>query len=302
MRLHLPILTAIAIFVSFLLLAFPSWASLDLSVSSANTLSDQHGYPIDRISASLAVTITETPLIPQTMNPMPTSTPTTTLVNNIYVPALVDSEKFVKAAVEPCGPNERPSPTIDAEATSTPAPTVTPIAVETLPSTFSITATPEITTTFINSTTVCPPNVYEAALATLLINSPLQQRDSLTYNPILAQVARDHAIDMGVRDYFGSVDPSGIGPNYRVHQAGYRLPSNYGNSLSANNIETIVGGFATPEEAWNALSMNSGNIHAVGDHQGYSDQTEYGVGYAYIADSTYRRYWVILIAKPNDER
>ena len=47
----------------------------------------------------------------------------------------------------------------------------------------------------------------------------------------------ERALDMGTRRYFSHVNPDGYGPNYLVQQAGYALPSFYGQEPDANNIE-----------------------------------------------------------------
>src|SRR5215213_3657011 len=44
------------------------------------------------------------------------------------------------------------------------------------------------------------------------------QRDSLTYTPILARIARQRAFDLGKRNYASHVNPDGEGPNYLVTQ------------------------------------------------------------------------------------
>jgi uncharacterized protein YkwD len=125
-----------------------------------------------------------------------------------------------------------------------------------------------------------------------------QKRRSLTFNPILARVARERAADMGRRNYFSHVNPDGIGPNYLVTQAGYVLPEYYGKDRAGNSIESIAGG-ETPQEAWD-LWMKSPphREHILGLSEFYAGQIEYGIGHAYFPNSQYKHYWVILTAEP----
>jgi uncharacterized protein YkwD len=51
----------------------------------------------------------------------------------------------------------------------------------------------------------------EAEMAALLTGSA-QRRPRLTWNPVLAKVARERAWDMAVRGYFSHVNPDGVGP------------------------------------------------------------------------------------------
>jgi uncharacterized protein YkwD len=127
-----------------------------------------------------------------------------------------------------------------------------------------------------------------------------QKRFSLTFNPILAQVARARAADMGRRNYFAHVNPDGVGPNTLVTQAGYVLPSFYGNERAGNFIESINGGGDTAEKAWDSwMNSPSHRKHILGLSDFYAQQVEYGVGHAYFPNSQYKHYWVIITAKPS---
>ncbi len=316
MRIQLSILTAIALFVTFLVgLTQPAWAIREQPHRSQVQPELPFRTIADALPVSLTISVTQTPTpsataIPQTAMLMPTSTPTVGQPILVYVPAFMELNGFNLAGghVEPCGPTKRPFPSIDAEATSTPAPTATPNSAGTssaslspsLSATGLVTSSPSITPSLPVSSTICPPNVYEAALGELLVNSALQQRETMIYNPALTQIAREHAMDMATRDYFGSVDPNGVGPNFRVRQAGYPLPEHYSDELNGNNLETTIAGFVTPEKAWEALSIDGGNTHAIGNHEGYRTQTEYGIGYAFVEGSKHERYWVIIITEPGN--
>ncbi|HYX71775.1 MAG TPA: CAP domain-containing protein [Nitrososphaera sp.] len=142
---------------------------------------------------------------------------------------------------------------------------------------------------------------FERRLAAIMRRAASQHRRSLTYNPILARIARQKAYDMGQRNYFDHVNPDGLGPNYLVTQAGYVLPDFYGKRRSSNNIESIVAGNATPEEAWDNWMDSTGHrTHLLGLTEFYAEQTEYGVGYAFVPDSRYKHYWVVITAKPGE--
>lgn len=71
------------------------------------------------------------------------------------------------------------------------------------------------------------PNAQEERIAVLMTQDPDQKRSSLSYNPILARVARERAADMARRGYFSHVNPDGLGPNFLAAQAGYALPAPY---------------------------------------------------------------------------
>lgn len=141
----------------------------------------------------------------------------------------------------------------------------------------------------------------EQRLAALMKQHPGQRHPSLTYNAILARVARQRAYDMGQRNYFNHVNPEGIGPNYLVTRAGYVLPDFYGKDRTSNSIESIVAGNETAEEAWDNWMDSSGHReHLLGLTRFYAEQTEYGVGHAFVPESRYKHYWVVIIAKSGE--
>ncbi|HEV7893550.1 MAG TPA: CAP domain-containing protein [Pyrinomonadaceae bacterium] len=140
----------------------------------------------------------------------------------------------------------------------------------------------------------------ERKIASLMKQTGGQHRRALTYNSILARVARERAYDMGTRSYFDHVNPDGLGANYLVTREGYSLPDFYSKRRSGNNIESIAAGSDTPEDAWQNWMGSSGHrTHLLGLTSFYAEQTEYGVGHAYIPDSRYKHYWVVITAKPS---
>jgi uncharacterized protein YkwD len=149
--------------------------------------------------------------------------------------------------------------------------------------------------------TGCQLNQQEQELAALLLNDPGQQRDALTCNPMLAQVARERAADMANRNYFSHTNPDGYGPNYLVQVAGYELPDYYSQTKNANNVESIGAGQITANDVWAALRGSAGHrTHLLGEVSFYREQVEYGIGYVYQPGSTYQHYWVIIIARSGE--
>jgi hypothetical protein len=100
----------------------------------------------------------------------------------------------------------------------------------------------------------------------------------LNLDPNLATAARNHSEDMGLQDYFSHTSIDGRTVPERITAAGY-FYNTYG--------ENIAAGQPTPEDvidAWMASSGHRANILN-------SNFCDIGVGYAYLAGSTYRHYW-----------
>lgn len=143
-----------------------------------------------------------------------------------------------------------------------------------------------------------PLNAQEQALFELIRDHPDQGRSFLNINSILTQVARERALDMGTRGYFGHVNPDGYGPNYLVQQAGYVLPSFYSQHPTGNNIESIAAGSSTANQVWNNWMNSTGHrTHLLGLSSFFAEQTDIGIGYAYVPGSPYGHYWVVITAR-----
>jgi len=136
-------------------------------------------------------------------------------------------------------------------------------------------------------------------IANYLTTSSGQQRGPMHLDPILTQVAQNIAQDMANRNFFADVNPDGHGPNYLVAQAGYKLPASWGNSTTANYIDSIAAGYGNPGDAWTGW-MNSAphKTHLLALNSFFTNQTSYGVGYYYNPNSTYQYYWVVITAPP----
>ncbi len=140
----------------------------------------------------------------------------------------------------------------------------------------------------------------EAVIASHMVNDPDQQRPAMQLDPILSQVARERAQDMAARDYFSHTNPDGFAANYLVWSAGYDLPAWWGNGAADNFIESIAGGYSSPDDTWLDWMDSPGHrTHILALEPFYQNQTSYGVGYAYSATSIYKHYWVILTAPPS---
>ena len=137
----------------------------------------------------------------------------------------------------------------------------------------------------------------ERKMAGLMRGHPKQKRRMLVYNPLLTSVARARAKDMARRNYFGHVDPDGYGPNWHLTRAGYQLPIEWTAFRSSNQVESILGGKATAEEAFHTLVNSSGHrSHLLAAAPFYANHLCYGIGYAYNPASTYKHYWAIISA------
>jgi uncharacterized protein YkwD len=148
----------------------------------------------------------------------------------------------------------------------------------------------------------CELSAEEQSIIDHMIQADEQGRDEIHCNPILARVARARAADMAARAYFSHVNPDGHGPNYMVAEAGFELPSWYDHRDSANNLESIGGGYSTPDNVWSAwMSSPNHRVHLLGANSFYADQHEVGVGFANDPDSPFGQYWVVITAPSLEE-
>jgi hypothetical protein len=100
----------------------------------------------------------------------------------------------------------------------------------------------------------------------------------LAHDYSLAAAARDHSEDMGVQNYFSHTSLDGRTPGDRIMAAGYSY-SSYG--------ENIAAGQSTPESVINSWMSSDGHRANILN----PNFCDIGVGYAYVADSTYHHYW-----------
>lgn len=149
------------------------------------------------------------------------------------------------------------------------------------------------------------PSAYSDQMGVDL--SGVESRSALTWNTALAKVAQAKAEDMANNNYFSHTDLDGYGVNYYVYQAGYEIPESWYSDKSSNYFENIAAGHGTGAETVKQLIYDSGASNSSAGHRssllGISDWnsncTDIGIGYAYNANSTYKHYWSIIIAKHN---
>ena len=65
----------------------------------------------------------------------------------------------------------------------------------------------------------------------------------LEYDVALAQVARNHSLDMVARDYYSHDNPDGDGPSERASRQGYNCRRDFGFSYSIGVAENIFHGY-----------------------------------------------------------
>lgn len=138
-------------------------------------------------------------------------------------------------------------------------------------------------------------NDSEQALFQLIATHTQQRRAVCVLDSVLCKVAHAHAEDMAQHNFFSHTNLEGHGPNWRIRQAGYVLPSYY--PAEGNNVESIAGGQATAKLALDGwLHSPSHIVHVLGQLDFYRAQTQVGAGYAYKHGTTYGHYWVFLSA------
>lgn len=147
---------------------------------------------------------------------------------------------------------------------------------------------------------VAGTKVQEQQIFDQMRTAPSQKRPFLEVDPILSSVARARARDMAERNFFGHVNPDGVGANLAVDRAGYKLPDGWTDDPKANYIESIAAGFTSSGAVWQAWMTSEGHRnHLLAQNTFYKNQTSVGVGYVYRENSKYKHYWVVLTAPPN---
>lgn len=139
-----------------------------------------------------------------------------------------------------------------------------------------------------------------AEFVALFTKAAEQRRDKtmLRCDPILMRVAQAKALDMANRRYFSHTNPDGMGPNFLIRQAGYRLSSAYGTGKADNNTESIAAGMMDGHVAWEAwLRSAHHRPHLTGEADFFREQVDFGIGRAVVEGSPYRFYWCFLSAR-----
>lgn len=100
--------------------------------------------------------------------------------------------------------------------------------------------------------------------------------------------AQKHARDMGVRDYFSHVSPSGSTPAQRVEDEGYRWRS---------VAENIAAGYTTVEDAVNGWVNSDGHFRNIKCTQ----CTRTGIAKVVLPNSKWNSYYVQVFASGDDD-
>jgi len=110
-------------------------------------------------------------------------------------------------------------------------------------------------------------------------------------------------LDMANRDYFGHVTPEGLGINIQIHEAGYRLPSDWFKDKKQNFFESISAGRDTGALAIRDLIVDKDvpelghRKHLLGMTDFFAKCTDIGIGFARKPNSRYRTYMSIIVAR-----
>jgi len=185
-------------------------------------------------------------------------------------PATTDAESTPEAdeaTVEPTPVDTPEDATV--ETTETPAEAPTSIA------TVEPTATPVPEVAAVNA------NFPAEFLSLLNAQRTGRGLGALTLISTMSGEATAYAGYMGTVDFFGHYGPDGSSPPSRLEASGYG---------GAYNGEALSAGQPTPQIALNALLASAPHAAILLDPK----STEVGIGYAYVQDSHYHHYWVVV--------
>lgn len=147
------------------------------------------------------------------------------------------------------------------------------------------------------------PNAYSNEIEVSLID--IEPMHPLKWNVNLAAAAQRKAQDMADRNYFAHVDPDGYGMNYFIQKAGYQLISDFLVEKASNNFESLSAGSETLKKSIIALIKDEGVVgyghrkHLLAIDNFWKPCYDIGIGWGYNANSTYKTYCCVLIAKHN---
>ena len=108
---------------------------------------------------------------------------------------------------------------------------------------------------------------------------PMPVVPPLKLNQLLTNAARNHSLDMAVKNYFSHVSLDGRTFVNRISSAGYTSYRALGENIAAgyNTASSVMNGWMTsPGHCNNIMSPN---------------YKEIGIGYAFDSTSTYDHYW-----------
>ncbi len=131
----------------------------------------------------------------------------------------------------------------------------------------------------------------------------VEPRPSLNWNDILAQVARNKALDMANRNYFSHINPEGEGINILISRAGYPLKKEWFADKAMNTFESIASGYETGIEVIKGLILDKRvpslghRNHLLGIGEWYGSFDEIGIGFVVNPNSLQGTYICIIIAR-----
>lgn len=155
-------------------------------------------------------------------------------------------------------------------------------------------------------------NPYEILMACLIKNHPKQGRPTMSYHPLLGEVARARAQDMAEHGYYRDpphVDRHGYGPNYYVCLSGYQAYfCPVGENVQANFVEITTASSgerrSSPEKALTGWLNSPDHRRAVlAENEIGKTRIYYGSGYAYTNSGpdyggAPAHYWVFISTRP----
>ncbi len=144
------------------------------------------------------------------------------------------------------------------------------------------------------------PSAYADEIGSFM--KVINPKEKLEWNYLLAEVARERALDMAKRNYFSHVDPDGIGSNLKIHNAGYELRPDWIDEIDEYSFESIAAGFSTGKAAIKDLIIDEGvpsknhRNHLLGLNSFWGECDDIGIGFVYSEGSEFKSYCCILIA------
>ena len=148
------------------------------------------------------------------------------------------------------------------------------------------------------------PGKYSNEIGVFLGDLPAKH--PLQWNNQLAKAAQFKAEDMANRNFFGHVNPEGLGMNFFINEFGYTLNPSWLENKSSNFFESLSAGANSPKAAIinlindgdEVIHLNAGHrVHLLALKDFYDPCYDIGIGWAYHPNSTYKYYCCVLIAK-----
>jgi uncharacterized protein YkwD len=131
----------------------------------------------------------------------------------------------------------------------------------------------------------------------------IEKRPALIWNDLLVKVAEEKAMDMATRDYLAHENKRGEGINIMIHRSGYKLDESWIEDKSSNYFESIQAGTESGVEMINDLILDEYDKslghrkHLLGMGDWNASLVDCGIALAHKADSKFKIYSVVIIAK-----